>query len=74
MGPEYSPLLPEPDMAIPKELFCSPEFVSLSSWQAEKMFSEIRDALHSRLDQVAWMDEQTQQEAKDKVCVEDTGH
>ncbi|XP_067424410.1 kell blood group glycoprotein [Emydura macquarii macquarii] len=34
---------------------------------AEKMFSEIRDALHSRLDQVAWMDEQTRQEAKDKI-------
>ncbi|XP_043369353.1 kell blood group glycoprotein isoform X2 [Dermochelys coriacea] len=34
---------------------------------AEKMFSLVRDALHSRLDQVEWMDEQTRQEAKDKV-------
>ncbi|XP_074927219.1 kell blood group glycoprotein isoform X8 [Chelonoidis abingdonii] len=34
---------------------------------AEKMFSVVRDALNSRLDQVEWMDEQTRQEAKDKV-------
>ncbi|XP_048677681.2 kell blood group glycoprotein isoform X5 [Caretta caretta] len=34
---------------------------------AEKMFSLVRDALQSRLDQVEWMDEQTRQEAKDKV-------
>ncbi|XP_075759304.1 kell blood group glycoprotein isoform X2 [Pelodiscus sinensis] len=34
---------------------------------AERMFSEVRDALHSRLDQVEWMDEQTRQEVKDKV-------
>ncbi|CAM5081556.1 unnamed protein product [Eretmochelys imbricata] len=36
---------------------------------AEKMFSLVRDALQSRLDQVEWMDEQTRQEAKDKACV-----
>ncbi|XP_030392405.1 kell blood group glycoprotein isoform X3 [Gopherus evgoodei] len=34
---------------------------------AEKMFSVVRDALNSRLHQVEWMDEQTRQEAKDKV-------
>ncbi|KAM9173997.1 kell blood group glycoprotein isoform 2-T2 [Pangshura tecta] len=34
---------------------------------AEKMFFVVRDALNSRLDQVEWMDEQTRQEAKDKV-------
>lgn len=76
MGPNCSPLLSDPDMAFPKEqlLFGSPECISLSPWQAEKMFSLVRDALHSRLDQVEWMDEQTRQEAKDKACVEDTGH
>ncbi|TFJ99237.1 Kell blood group, metallo-endopeptidase [Platysternon megacephalum] len=63
-------------MVFPKEqlLFCSPECISLSPWQAEKMFSVVQDALNSRLDQVEWMDEQTRQEAKDKACVEDTGH
>ncbi|XP_074858170.1 kell blood group glycoprotein isoform X3 [Carettochelys insculpta] len=34
---------------------------------AEKIFSEVRGTLFSRLDQVEWMDEQTRQEAKDKV-------
>ncbi|XP_007441989.1 endothelin-converting enzyme 2 isoform X1 [Python bivittatus] len=34
---------------------------------AEEIFSEIRDALHSHLDQVNWMDSQSRQEAKEKI-------
>ncbi|NXN16492.1 KELL protein, partial [Indicator maculatus] len=34
---------------------------------AEQMFSEIQDALCSRLDELEWMDEQTRQEAKGLV-------
>lgn len=34
---------------------------------AEQMFSEIRDAVYSHLDQVKWMDKQTHQEAKQKI-------
>ncbi|XP_077201849.1 kell blood group glycoprotein isoform X2 [Paroedura picta] len=34
---------------------------------AELMFSEIRDAIHNRLDQVEWMDSRSRQEAKEKV-------
>ncbi|XP_060092915.1 kell blood group glycoprotein [Heteronotia binoei] len=34
---------------------------------AQQMFSEIRDSIHSRLDQVEWMDSQSRQEAKEKV-------
>ncbi|XP_009897934.1 kell blood group glycoprotein [Dryobates pubescens] len=34
---------------------------------AEQMFSEIQDALCSRLDQLEWMDEQTRQQAKGLV-------
>ncbi|XP_033029449.1 kell blood group glycoprotein isoform X1 [Lacerta agilis] len=34
---------------------------------AEQMFSEIRDAIHSHLDQVEWMGSQSRQEAKEKI-------
>ncbi|XP_059582773.1 kell blood group glycoprotein homolog isoform X2 [Alligator mississippiensis] len=34
---------------------------------AEKIFSEVQNALLSRLDHVGWMDEQTRQEARSKV-------
>ncbi|XP_061493594.1 kell blood group glycoprotein isoform X2 [Rhineura floridana] len=34
---------------------------------AEQMFSEIRDAIHSRLDQVEWMGSQSRREAKEKI-------
>nr|XP_056704464.1 kell blood group glycoprotein homolog [Euleptes europaea] len=34
---------------------------------AEQMFFEIRDSIHSRLDQMEWMDAQSRQEAKEKV-------
>ncbi|NWX19356.1 KELL protein, partial [Aegotheles bennettii] len=35
--------------------------------RAEQMFSEIRDALYVRLDQLEWMDKQTRQDAKELV-------
>ncbi|XP_063150797.1 kell blood group glycoprotein isoform X2 [Candoia aspera] len=34
---------------------------------AEEIFSEVRDAIHSHLDQVNWMDSQSRQEAEEKI-------
>lgn len=41
---------------------------SLFPCQAEQMFSEIRDFVYNHVDQVKWMDKQSHQEAKQKVC------
>ncbi|XP_053157205.1 kell blood group glycoprotein isoform X4 [Hemicordylus capensis] len=35
--------------------------------EAEQMFSEIRDAVHSHLDHVEWMSKHSRQEAKEKI-------